>query len=199
MRRADRLGALTRDVPVGPGGCVDVVETSALIVERYLREIRWSGRPLALGDVGGDKPELRATPPAPPPHDAAGFRRTRIAVGLGSLVASARDLAPTASLEVSTRLGRHLQLTAMFLASGGRQVPIEIQGSTRGTMNSRVLVGWLGMVCAAPRAALAVRGLTGGAAASGSAAGASTGRGPAALAPSWAGTRGPAFRSALSR
>ena len=84
VRRADRLGALTRDVPVGPGACVDVVETSALIVERYLREIRWSGRPLALGDVGGDEPELRANPPAPPPHEAAGFRRTRIAVGLGS-------------------------------------------------------------------------------------------------------------------
>src|SRR5687768_5041212 len=67
VRRADRLGALTREVPVGLGGCVDVVETGALIVERYLREISWSGRRLALGEVGGDEPELRATPPAPPP------------------------------------------------------------------------------------------------------------------------------------
>ncbi len=108
---------LLREVRPADPACAAVVETSALIVDRYLSGIVWSGR------------ELRV---APEPRLAG----VALAAGVAAWAELPAAAAPAFALDLSLRTGR--LLVALWGASTDReQQAVVVAGDPRGTLVAR--------------------------------------------------------------
>jgi hypothetical protein len=101
MHRADGSLALHRDLR--PGECSEAADTAALIVERYLDDIEWPGRPVTLNLLA--KPDGPASPTTPGPTleiEAGVAGRIGMWPGGG---------APGVSAEIGSRVIAHLRVS----------------------------------------------------------------------------------------
>lgn len=117
---------LSREIRSAAPECAAVVETSALIVDRYLSDIDWSGRELRVAHE-------------PPLVGLA------LAAGLAAWTELPADAAPALAVDLSLRRGR--LLGALWGAATDRQrQPVLVAGDQRGTLEARrfLLGGSLG-------------------------------------------------------
>jgi hypothetical protein len=153
--------ALLRELRPAEPQCAAVVETSVLILDRYLSDIDWPGR------------ELRVAP-EPQPGVA-------LAAGLAAWAELPADGAPALAVDLSLRWGR--LLGALWGAATDReQRPVIVAGDQRGTLEARrfLVGGSLGGCGRLGSTELCGGGLVAASLASGGAAGAGLVRGRSA-------------------
>ena len=160
LRQGDGQVALRRELAGGHGRCADVAETSALIIERYMREVSWSGRPLALTRMQA------AESVASTAHDQSWLRRLTLAAGVGWMVALRGGMAPALSVEIATRIGERLRLSASFAFSPLDIATVVVQGEALGSMTTRAVLSSIraGTCTRTPGSLSLCGGLAGGAA-----------------------------------
>ena len=125
--------ALSRELLLPQDECAVAAETSALVVERFLEEVRWSGRPQPIAPL----PSLAPPPPplivAPLPLQRPRPHALALALGPAAWLGLPSDLRPAALLEASARLGEQLRLGGSFLLGGAATQTVTIESQVRGT------------------------------------------------------------------
>lgn len=129
LTRVDGTVALARRIDGGAEDCVVVANASAVIVERYLSDVAWSGQSMEVAPLPPPPPLLRsvsiqAGPTLRPP--------------LGAPVGIGLELAAVARVG---RLGI-VQLGGWYGPSD--TLPVTIDGRDRGALHATQLSAWLG-------------------------------------------------------
>lgn len=143
---------LTRELPAPGDECVAFAETSALIVERYLKTIAWIAEPTTVTPL----------PPPPPPIPL----QLVAGLGLGGY-AGLPGAAPDADLEIGLRRGP-LELTVDVAAPllgpffGARAFSVNDQADLYVTSGQLQMWAFVGSLFAAYRVALPVGEFVGG-------------------------------------
>jgi hypothetical protein len=131
LRRGPGEVALLRDLDDAP--CPHLTRATALIVERYLRELRWPGADPALAAVEAPAPVATAAAPAETRPWLADLTAD---AALGVLL-SPDGATAAGSVELGVRLRSRARLSLRALVGGERASVAEIQEAPRATLASR--------------------------------------------------------------
>ncbi len=174
VRDGERV-ALHRTLHFGETECRVAAETGALIVERFLVEVRWPGRPASIEPLPAPPPPPppEAAPPivaSPPPERVAApvapasvvepRRHFTLALGPAAWLGLPSDLRAAAMLTATLRLSEPLEAGLLVLASAASSQPVLIGDNNRGS--SRVQPALIALFASACAEATPVRLCAGG-------------------------------------
>lgn len=139
VARADGQPAMSRSVASGSGPCASIADTFALMLDRYLEEINWKGRPVQLGLL--PPPEPPALPEGEPVK-ASAPRRTRLGFfgGPAAQWGAPGPLLSGLGLEVAVFPPGSTRLSLWLLAGDRGSTPVLVSGVERGRLHVRPLV-----------------------------------------------------------
>lgn len=170
LRRGGGEVALSRRLPFAPGACGLAADTAALVIDRFLEEIRWPGRPPSIAPLPAPPRPEPLEPPKPDASPAAQLApasispiglaalgaggadpsgRLTIALGPAAWVGLPRDLRAAALLEATLRLADRFEVGVTALAALPSASAVTISGESRGTLSVQsALVGAIASACA---------------------------------------------------
>ncbi len=157
LRTRDGRLALARELPAMAPACDELARWCALVLERYLSELTWSGPPAQLSAL----PKVEQAPPAPA-RPSLQLHRPQAALAAGLLYGPGADPQPAASVQAALRLGARGRLEAHLLAARGTERTLSVAQEARGVARSvpvLALVG--GGACAGERLLLCGAALAG--------------------------------------
>jgi hypothetical protein len=159
--------ALRRELELGPDRCGLLAETAALMVDRFLEQIRWAGRPPSIEPLPA--PERRPEPapppalvvepapapappasPAPAPSPPLEPRPNALLVSLGpaAWLGAPSELRAAAQLSLTARLGEVAQVGGLLIAGTATSQPVTIEARARGATSVQpALAAALGGAC----------------------------------------------------
>lgn len=165
--------ALHRELRLAERECALAAETGALIVDRFLEEVRWPGRPVSIEPLPrrpAPPPPPAAPPPPPPspepplivaqpayaaPQPAPARSRFAIALGPAAWLGAPSDLRAAALFSASLQASDQVQLSLLALAGAASSEAVLIAQSPRGA--TKVQAALLAAEAAACAEALGLR------------------------------------------
>ena len=135
VTKADGAVAVSRDLQAPESGCAELAATAALIVDRYLTDIEWPGRPVSF---------------EPPPPIVQGVSIALGAGGsLGAFGAPSFAANPALSLEVAARLREPWRLGIwLFGELTSSQTSVDVNSARVGSLQTQMgIAAVTGQLC----------------------------------------------------
>ncbi|MBI3183059.1 MAG: hypothetical protein HYZ28_13055 [Myxococcales bacterium] len=148
--------AMQRQLDAAGLSCEQLSDIAALILDRFLLQIEWKGRPEELPPL--PPPPLPEPPVSPPPLF------TGLEASLGPALRAGLPISaePFGSLEVGTRSGAYRASLALWGGLSSR-TPVEADGASRGVFRRQSFLGLAALGYCAPLAGMdGCAGLTAG-------------------------------------
>ncbi len=122
VRRAGGEVALRRQLPLGEDDCKLAAETAALILDRFLDEIRWSGKPASIEP-------LPARPPPPMPAPLLEPPRFEFAAGPAVWLGAPNDVRAGGLIGATVRLKVPFEASFLALVAASSRTVLQPAGS----------------------------------------------------------------------
>lgn len=129
--RAEGTVAVSRRLEVGEKRCEELADLAALIVDRFLAQIEWSGRPPEIPSA----PTVEEAPPEPPARGGL-----VLSAGAAFAIGLPAWWTPGASLEAASRRGSW-QISLSLLAFLPSRLPVLAEGRELGLFASQSFLG----------------------------------------------------------
>ena len=161
LRRSGGETALSRPFALAASDCKLAAQTAALMVDRFLAEVRWPGRPASI------EPLPRPPPPPPPPavldpaihapaplppRPAAHRHRLALALGPAAWLGAPSDLRAAALLAAEVRAFGSFEIGMVALLAATSSEDVTIDRQLRGQIRVQSAL-WMGAASACAEAA----------------------------------------------